>query len=287
MRYIKKFDSIDEGIFSYFNKENKEIRIKKKEIIDSFRKLANDYQLRIINYYGEERGNTRIRTNYGDMYIDINDDFTVDIKGNVEMNSASELPFKFRNVSGNFKLRNSYNVNEFLHNFPDKVEGKFSVVDCGLDSLKNLPTKYVGKKFNCSSNNLQSLEGLPDYIGGNPQADIDVTGNDIYTLEYLENYAGDIALYLNPIDYIKLHHGKNSISLLNLLVNTRASRNNPDGLKDTYTNLDVFKSCDPIHPPKDLRSKPILYANRMLAFAEEIGLEFDVTAALKAQYDVR
>ena len=272
---------IEEGLFDYFSKESKDKRKKIKEIKGGFIKLINAYKLRIDNNWGDApKGNTLLNTNYGRMWININDDFTVDIYGNVGIrfgHDIEDLPCKFNKVDGDFYVELSYGINSFIDKFPERVEGKLTIKDCGLDSLKDLPTKYVGNKFSCSSNNLQTLEGLPEYIGD----DIDADSNDIYTFDGLENYEGQISVYLNPIQSIKFYDKADDYNLQNLIVETSAHNR-----YDRDSNLDVFKSCDPIRPPKE-GGKPIIYLNRMNAFADELDIQFYLSNQVRKDYDVR
>lgn len=50
---------------------------------------------------------------------------------------------------------------------------------------------------------------------------------------------------------------------------------------------DLFRACDPIHPPLKEGGKPILYINRMEAFANELDIEFQLRNSIKQYYDVR
>ena len=272
---------IEEGLFDYFSKESKDKRIKIKEIKEGFIRLINDDKLRIENNWSSTlipisgKGNTSLNTNHGKIWININDDFTVDVAGNVIIrlgHDIKNLPCKFNRINGNFFIELSFAINNFIDKFPERVEGKLSVTNCGLDSLKDLPTKYVGKDFVCNSNNLQTFDGLPEYIGG----DIDADSNDIYTCDFLENFEGDVSLYLNPVQYVQFSSGNFIQTLQEIL--TSNSEN------DIY---DLFKSCDPIHPPLKKYGKPIIYINRIEAFANELDIKFQLRDSIKQYYDVR
>ena len=272
---------IEEGLFDYFSKESKDKRIKIKEIKEGFIKLINDDKLRIENNWSHTlipvsgKGNTSLNTNHGKIWININDDFTVDVAGNVIIrlgHDIKNLPCKFNRINGNFFIELSFAINSFIDKFPERVEGKLSVTNCGLDSLKDLPTKYVGKDFVCNSNNLQTFDGLPEYIGG----DIDADSNDIYTCDFLENFEGDVSLYLNPVQYVQFSSG-NFIQTLQEILTTNSEN-------DIY---DLFKSCDPIHPPLKKYGKPIIYINRIEAFANELDIKFQLRDSIKQYYDVR
>lgn len=275
---------IDEGLFDYFKKENKDKRNQIKAIKAGIIKLVNGYKLRIDNSWGNEfKGNTRLSTDHGTVWININDDLTVDVIGKVGIRfgyDIKDLPCKFNIVTENFFVELSYAIESFIHKFPEKVGNNLSIKDCGLDSLKNLPTKHVGGKFDCQGNNLKTLEGIPECD------EIKADSNDIYTFEGLENFRGDVSLYLNPINNISFNDDKETISLEQLII--RTSVHNRQDLQDVDSNLDIFKSCDPIHPPLTKGGKPIIYLNRMNAFADQLDLVFRVQAnALERVYDIR
>lgn len=277
MKYIKTY----EGLFDYFKKENKDKRTKIREIKEGLIKLINNSSLRIDNNWSPTlipvsgKGNTCLNTNHGKFWININDDFTVDVAGNVGIRfgyDIKDFPCKFNRINGNFFIELSFAIDDFIDKFPERVEGKLSITNCGLDSLKDLPTKYVGKDFDCSSNNLQTFEGLPEYIGG----DLNAESNDIYTCDFLENFEGAVSLYLNPVQYVQFRSGNFIQTLQEIL--TSNSEN------DIY---DLFKSCDPIHPPLKKYGKPIIYLNRMDAFANELDIKLELRDSVKQYYDVR
>ncbi len=74
----------------------------------------------------------------------INDDFTVDVNGGVDLSykSFEQLPVKFNKVSGNF-----------------------TVSDGLLTTLAGCP-QFVGRNFNCSHSKITSLEGGPQVVDG-------------------------------------------------------------------------------------------------------------------------
>ena len=275
MRYIKTY----EGLFDYFSKESKDKRKKIKEIKDGFIKLINAYKLRIDNNWGSviplNKGNTLLNTEYGKIWININDDLTVDVLGDISIRfgyDIKDLPCKFNRINGNFFIKLSFAIGDFIDKFPERVDGKLSITNCGLDSLKHLPTKYVGKDFDCSSNNLQTFEGLPEYIGGDLNAD----SNDIYICDFLENFEGGVSLYLNPVQYVQFLNGNFVQTLQEILISNSEN--------DIY---DLFKSCDPIHPPLKKYGKPIIYLNRMDVFANELDIKLELRGSIKQYYDVR
>ena len=73
----------------------------------------------------------------------INEDRSIDVDGNVNLNSCklSKLPIKFGRVNGDFDCRNNQ-----------------------LTSLEGSPS-HVGFDFYCNHNQLTSLEGAPSHVG--------------------------------------------------------------------------------------------------------------------------
>lgn len=88
----------------------------------------------------------------------INDDGTVDVNGNVDLNNKglTDIPIRF-----------------------GKVTGKFYCSNNGLTSLKGCPT-YVGDTFSCENNKLTSLEYGPIEVGSG----FDCSSNKLTSLEY-------------------------------------------------------------------------------------------------------
>ena len=86
-----------------------------------------------------------------------------------------------------------------LDKLPDlkhvKVLGEFNCSGNNLQSLEGAP-QYVSGYFNCSNNNLKSLEGAPQYVGG----DFDCKNNNLETLEGAPQYVGmDFYCYNNNL----------------------------------------------------------------------------------------
>jgi hypothetical protein len=95
----------------------------------------------------------------------INDDFTIDVKGNVNLynKSLSKIPLKFNIVSGNFNCSN--NKLTTLEGSPRSVDH----FDCDYNELATLEggPEYVDGIFWCSRNSLKTLEGGPEFVRGN------------------------------------------------------------------------------------------------------------------------
>ena len=96
----------------------------------------------------------------------INDDFTIDIKENVDLSNKylrSFPPFiKFRNVGGSFFCDSNQLTS--LEGCPQSVGGYFSCESNQLTSLEGCP-QSVGRDFSCHNNQLTSLEGCPQSVG--------------------------------------------------------------------------------------------------------------------------
>jgi len=94
-----------------------------------------------------------------------NDDGSIDVDGDVSFYEIglTKIPFKFRNVSGDFDC--GYNKLTSLEGCPKTVGGYFSCNYNNLTSLEGSP-KMVGADFYCSENNLTSLEGCLETVLG-------------------------------------------------------------------------------------------------------------------------
>ena len=79
---------------------------------------------------------------------EINSDGFIDVNGDVNLLNydISKLPLKFNSVSGSFRCHGGHTTS--------------------LVGTKYIGPKYVGEHFNCSSNELTSLEGSPKSVGG-------------------------------------------------------------------------------------------------------------------------
>lgn len=89
---------------------------------------------------------------------------------------TGKIPFKFKNVYGNFICKDMKLTD--LTNAPDFVQGNF---DCSLNELTTLKgsPKQVNGDFNASYNFLESIDGLPTSIGGN----LNLKNNDLASLD--------------------------------------------------------------------------------------------------------
>jgi len=95
----------------------------------------------------------------------INDDFTIDVNGNVNFHQRGlyKIPFKFNRVSGNFYC--FINRLTTLEGSPKEVGGGFYCSDNELTNLEGGPVS-VGGDFDCCYSELVSLKGGPKSVGG-------------------------------------------------------------------------------------------------------------------------
>ncbi len=95
----------------------------------------------------------------------INKDGSIDVSGDVNLSykGLSELPLKFRNITGDFFCDN--NKLTSLEGCPQTVGGSFWCDENQLTSLEGCP-QTVGDSFLCDNNKLTSLEGCPQTVGG-------------------------------------------------------------------------------------------------------------------------
>ena len=148
----------------------------------------------------------------------INDDKSIDVNGNVDLNGKklTKLPLKFNKLSGYFDC--SYNQLTSLEGSPKSVSGDFDCSNNQLASLEGSP-QSVGGYFYCSHNQLTSLEGSPQSVGyfdcsynqltsleGSPKSvsgDFGCNNNQIKDFngfpEYFEN---DLYIWDNPVSNV-------------------------------------------------------------------------------------
>ena len=98
----------------------------------------------------------------------INDDFTIDVDGDVDLldKDLTEFPnyIQFGLVVGGFDC--SFNKLTSLEGAPREIGGGFYCHNNRLTSLEGAPKKVNGD-FNCSRNKLTSLEGAPKKVRWN------------------------------------------------------------------------------------------------------------------------
>lgn len=121
----------------------------------------------------------------------INPDNSVDVDGNVWMNSSrlDKIPLKFRNVTGGFYCYNNR-----------------------LTSFENFPIS-IGGSLECHSNRISSLRGFPEFIGGG--VNLFYRKNSLYPEWIFSPYLRGNG-YDNPIRHIyRLNPCKEFIEMLN------------------------------------------------------------------------
>lgn len=146
----------------------------------------------------------------------INEDGTITFIGNVNLSGLGlkKIPFKFKNVHGDFDCSNNNLVS--LKNSPENVGGKFNCSVNKLASLKYGP-RIVSEHFICSQNNLENLNFGPDTI-----KDLNAQHNLINTLEYFPKVVrGDCLLggnKIHNIDTLKRTEIRGDIFFSDLLI---------------------------------------------------------------------
>ena len=114
---------------------------------------------------------------YGIENYTINDDGSIDVDANVYLSNRglTELPLKFRKVSGEFYCYD--NKLTSLEGSPEKVGGYFDCSDNQLTSLEGI-SKYISFGIYCENNKLRDVQGIKDgwrgtfYVEGNPVYEI-------------------------------------------------------------------------------------------------------------------
>jgi hypothetical protein len=94
----------------------------------------------------------------------VNEDFTVDVNGNVYISDRklTTIPIQFGKVMGDFDCSGNDLIS--LEGSPKFVKGSF---ECGNNLLTNLEysPEFIGANFYCDKNQLTSLKGSPKKIG--------------------------------------------------------------------------------------------------------------------------
>ena len=110
----------------------------------------------------------------------INDDLSIDVFGDVVLEDMDyhKIPYKFRNVHGNFSIGKNRLIT--LENAPEFVSGNFY---CNSNELKSLygGPKIVNGDFYCNNNNLTTLKYAPKIVSG----DFLCGNNSIKSLRFL------------------------------------------------------------------------------------------------------
>lgn len=98
----------------------------------------------------------------------INDDYTIDVYGDVSLSDCNLTEFpsyiQFGTVKGDFYC--GFNQLTLLRGCPKKVEGSFNCTYNKLTTLEESPREIRGN-FYCNNNKLTSLEGAPELVTKN------------------------------------------------------------------------------------------------------------------------
>jgi hypothetical protein len=140
--------------------------------------------IKLFEQFNKEQEIIDICKEYNIENYTINSDGSIDVDGDINLNSISlkKIPIKFNIVSGNFSA--SINNLTSLEGCPKEVGGDFYCSYNQLTSLEGCP-KEVGGNFYCSYNQLTSLKGAPMYI-----YDFWCNNNQLISLEGCPNYVG-------------------------------------------------------------------------------------------------
>lgn len=172
----------------------------------------------------------------------INDDLTVDVKGNVDLFHKKfklrKLIFQFGIVTGDFCC--SFHYLKTLKGCPREVGGSFDVGHNELKSLEFFPKK-IGKNISVAHNRLISLKGIVNEVNGYLtcsfnnltslnyfplilRGDLDCSGNKLTSLEGItQKINGDLDCSFNQLTSIDCKEIKGS---LNFTWNTIKTFNN-------------------------------------------------------------
>jgi hypothetical protein len=146
---------------------------------------------------------------YGVTNYTINDDYTIDVDGDVNLSNRklNKLPFKFGKVTGNFYCDD--NGLESLDGCPYYVGGNFSCSGNKFTDLVGSPSD-VGGFFNCQYNdNLTSLDGMSLEIGGSFNCRNNPNLTELDSISNIEkilycNYSVDISKFRGYCKMIRI-----------------------------------------------------------------------------------
>lgn len=249
MKYIKT----QESLFSYFSKKESDKREVKKRLLKHLR----SGHISISSEYDQSHDNYKRLGNY--IYIKVLDDLSIDVSGDLTIYYTDNLDVKFNKITGTLRLERSHRIN--LMNLPNIIEGNCYLNENGIDSFKDLPITRIGGNLEISGNNIKTLENLPDIVGS-----IDLNYNDIYSLDII--LKNTIYLTGNPIGFSLLKDNR----IYNIY----------EICKDEKI-YDLFKDFDPIR--SSTKGKPILYMDRLNMFLDYTGFKIH-SGNLKQHYNI-
>lgn len=127
-----------------------------KSLYESILSSTNAGKVSLVRAWLEE---------YGIKNYTINDDYTIDVYGDVSLSDCNLTEFpsyiQFGTVKGDFYC--GFNQLTSLRGCPKKVEGSFNCTYNKLTTLKGAP-REVGGNFYCNNNKLTSLEWAPKKV---------------------------------------------------------------------------------------------------------------------------
>ena len=184
----------------------------------------------------------------------INDDLSIDVDGDVELDSKNlkYLPLKFNYVSGYFTC--ARNKLKTLKGSPQTVNGGFFCHHNELKSLEGCPQTVSGS-FYCNNNKLKSLEGCPQTVDGN----FICNDNKLTDLEHFPEVNGIILLI-----------GGNPV---NLLVYTFINKADSFMIED-FNDYEIVRNRDTV------------MLDRLQTFIEGFDLEMPDLEKIKKHYKI-
>jgi len=204
----------------------------------------------------------------------INDDLSIDVDGDVYLDSQSleHLPLKFNYVSGVFYC--SYNKLKSLEGSPKTINGRFSCSNNELKTLKGSP-QTVGGDFRCYSNELKSLEGSPQTVNG----DFNCFNNKLESLEGSpQTVNGNFLCFNNELKDLEyfpevsgiIHIKKNTV---NLLVYTFIKKADSFMIED-FVDYEIVRNRDTV------------MLDRLQTFIRDNDLEMPDLEEIKKHYKI-
>ena len=123
--------------------------------------IKNIRNIRVVNFNKREEIEKWLDT-YKIKNYEINDDLTVNVNGNVQLNNINlkEILIKFNKIEGDFDC--SHNKLKSLEGSPKYIEGECNYSYNGLTSLEYFP-KYIKGNFYCNNNPKLTYEYLKDF----------------------------------------------------------------------------------------------------------------------------
>lgn len=226
MENIKTF----EGFFDFL-KRNKETDPKKIEII------------KLCKQYGIEK-------------YTINDDYSIDVDGSVELSHKrlTKIPVKFNIVNGYFACNG--NSLENLENSPRRVMGNFFCINQYNNSLKSLKgaPEYVAYNFDCHDN-----EALTEFYFPEIGYGLNLEYTKIYTIQDIDFRFEVCNLRNTPI-----------WSVLKTFIPIR-SGDERFIVSSHIDKLELFKDFDIVRESEDGSYEFLCY--RFILFIQEIGVK--------------